>query len=370
MSLRLVLLPLDPQAPLRCLHLDGEGKVLEALDLAADQSLPAGFAFGASTTVLVVPGSEVATCLTDLPARDPAQALAAARLLLADRAAEPAEDLHIAIGPLQPGQPRLLAWVKPDAMHQWLARAAVQGVDPDRVIPDYLALPPPRGAGVLVAERAGQWLVRGAGIAFSAEPALARQVLGERTFEWTAEQDVEALLALGAAVPGIDLLQHRFTRRASAGPRQPSRRRLIVLAALVLLSPIVLLLADALRYHVAARALERQATVVARPFLQAGTPGASPGALASVLERRLQPARATLLRESLFESIAATPGTQLQALQYAQGEPLQATVVHATPAQLQQLHEALAQRHASAREQAEPATADGLVTRLSLEYAP
>ena len=370
MSLRLLLLPLDPQAPLRCLHLDGEGRVLEALNLAPDQSLPAGFGMGASSTVLMVPGSEVAACLTELPARDPAQALAAAKLMLPDRAAEAVEGLHIAIGPLQVGKPRLLAWVKPEAMRQWLDRAAQQGVDPDRVMPDYLALPQPDSAVAVVAERGGQWLVRGAAMAFSAEPAVARQVLGERAFEWTAEHEVEALLAVGASVPGLDLLQGDFSRRTDVDTRQPGVRRLMLLSALVLLSPLLLVLADALRYHVAARGLQRDAAALASPFLQPGTTGEGPGALASVLERRLQPARAGLLRQALFDSIAATPGTRLEVLRYGQDEPLQATVVHATPVQLQQLTEALQQRHASAREQPEAATTDGLVTRLSLEYAP
>lgn len=370
MRLRLLLLPPDPHARARCLHVDGEGRVLEALDLSPAQPLPAGFAPGAGSTVLVVPGSEVVACLTELPARDPAQALAAARLLLADRAAEPVEDLHIAIGPLQPGQPRLLAWVKPEVLREWLGRATALGVDPDRVVPDYLALPQPDTAGVVVAEYHGQWLVRAAGMAFSAEPAVARQVLGDRAFQCTPGHAVEALLAHGVAAAGLNLLQHGFSRRATTDPRQPTRRRLIALAALVLLSPVVLVLAEALRYHVAARALERESSALASPFLVAGATGDSPAALASVLESRLQPARDVQLRQALFESIAATAGTRLDAVQYAPGEPLQATVVHDSPQQLQQLHQALAQRQASAREQPAAATPDGLVTRLALEYAP
>lgn len=368
MNTRVLLLPPDAADPVRCLAVDGEGRVVEALEVPVGEPVPAGFAGAAPRTVLVVPGEEIGTWHTELPTRDAAQALAAARLALADRVAEPADALHIAIGPLQPGQPRLLCWVKPARLRQWLERVQALGVQVDSVVPDYLALPAPAD-GMILAIYQGRWLARGQTLAFSAEPDLARQVIGERPVQWIAQDQVESCLAAGAGQAPINLLQYQFQPRRGGRAQAPSWRRLALLAGLVLVSPVLLLLVDAARYRLVARSLEARAAALAAPHLRPGASGDPAAGLAAELALRKGPASAAALRQALFDALAATPGTRLESLDSSVAAGLQATIVHRTPEQLEQLRAALLARgHATTFAPLEPG-GDGQRSRLQAEPA-
>src|SRR5690606_7601148 len=248
---RLILLRRDPAHPATCLELDPRGRILSRRPLDPAHPAPPG---PAARTVVAVPGEAVRTLWLDLPAHNPVQALAAARILLQEHVAGDLDGLHIAIGPSGQG-PRLLAVADDAQVHAWRQRAQALGVVPDALVPVQLLADAPADRPLQVLEHDGLWLVRGPQLALAAEPALAQRIIGTRGMRQVEDAAaVEALLAAGAAaaIPGgIDLLQY-----AHARPRDRAvssrRRRLALLAALCLLSPLLLQGASALRHALGA----------------------------------------------------------------------------------------------------------------------
>ena len=103
----------------------------------------AGLPAGWSNAVLVVPGEQVTLHWLDLAdGLAPAQAAAAARLMLADASAEPLAQMHVAVGSAERGLTPV-ALVPASLMTEWLAAAAAAGVEPERIIPSPQLLAPP-----------------------------------------------------------------------------------------------------------------------------------------------------------------------------------------------------------------------------------
>lgn len=248
------------------------------------------------------------------------------------------------------------------------------------MVPDHLMLPADDGsggdsavvdnAGVVVCSIDGRWIVRGSAVAFTAEAGLARQVLGERDYQVVEDRPaVESLLARGSGHVPIDLLQYEFARREDARTAGPGRRRLALMALALLLSPVVLVLAESLRYEMAQRALFRQAEAIAVPLVAAEASG-DPVTALQTRQRALDvPYTMDDLRRSLFQAVAVTAGTRLDAFEYADTDA-SATVVHATPAQLQDLRASLEQAGIRSRDDGSTQVADGLRTRLLFETRP
>ena len=96
---RLLLLPTAPGASATCLQVDGAGRVLSrtVIDPAAPPAPTANES--PARQILAMPGSECLSTWLDLPARNPLQAVAAARVLLAEQIAGPVDTLHLAIAP-------------------------------------------------------------------------------------------------------------------------------------------------------------------------------------------------------------------------------------------------------------------------------
>ncbi|HLM52564.1 MAG TPA: type II secretion system protein GspL [Pseudoxanthomonas sp.] len=357
----LVLLPTDPMRPARCLRIDSGGDVLERLDADTARPLPAAFTAGIARTVLAVPGAEVRTLWMDLPAHSPAQAQAAARVLLAERVAGPREGLHIAIGPRPSSGPTLVAVVQATLLRHWLDRARALGVVADVAVPQPLLLPPPDTDDELVAAIYGdQWLVRADRLAFAAEPGLARQVLGTRAATpVTGTEAVERLLAREAAGGiALDLLQYEFALAPETRARGPDRRRLAALAAAVVLSPLLVTGVQALRYELAARSLQRQSTALAAPLVSART--AEPiAALRRERDLLQAPAIFRKQRQALLSAIAAEPGLHLESLEYSAEAGLSAKVVHPTDEQLQRLVDSIRRHGLEVRVSPSAATGQG-----------
>lgn len=373
MSLRVLLLSTEASLPSRCLQVDADGLILDSVEVTPAQPLPETFASSATRNVVVVPGIEVRALWLDLPAHNPVQALAAARLLLEEHIAGPREALHIAIAPRQLARTRLVAVVERDTLHDWLRRAATLGVAADAMVPDHL-LPAVVDDGalgnaeVVVCSVDGRWIVRGPALAFSTEAALAQQVLGERHYQVIEDTAaVDALMAAGAGNAPIDLLQYDFARNDASRSEGPNRRSLALLALALLLSPVVLVLAQALRYEIAARALVRQATAIAAPLVATDSSGDLLAALR--LQQRMLEAPQAMdnLRRSLFDAVAASGGARLDAFEYTDAGSASATVVHITPAQVQDLRALLEQRGIRTGDGGSTPVDDGLRTRLTLE---
>jgi general secretion pathway protein L len=254
-------------------------------------------------TALAVPGTEVAIHWLDLAGDlSPAQAAAAARLMLADASAEPLADMHVAVGrPENALTP--VALVPVARMHAW-----VEG-DPDLIVPEPLLLPPP--AEGLVRHGLDH---RGLAAAFSVEPELAA-LLSDAAVADLDEAAFEAGLAAALADPVLNLRQGAFARRRQwKVDRGSLRRAALLLAALALIS-LVVQLATIMRYSFAADRLEAEAAALG-PNRAASRPGF--GALAPLL----------------FEAVRSTPNLELTRLEYRPDGSLGATVAVDSPATL------------------------------------
>ncbi|WP_127168483.1 type II secretion system protein GspL [Xanthomonas sp. BRIP62415] len=335
MSTSLLLLPADAAAPAIAVRVDAQGQVLSQRPASAPWEPSA-------RTVLVVPGVDVHLRWLCLPGRSIAQSVAAARLQLAEHLAVETPGLHVVIADrVEADGTRLVAAVDNAVMQQWLARAAQLGVVPDAVVPDCLLLEPGADAAAAVVDWDGRWLIRGAGLACSLEPEAARMLLGERAPAPPpapdAAQTIAGFARCAMRAP-INLLQHAFAARPAAA-QTVTPRRLAALAALVLLSPLVLLLAQTLRYELGARLLQSRAAAQLGVRDAAAVPAAlqarrHAGAAADVLAVQLG---------SLFAAVDAVPAAELDQLDYQAAQPLRGTLLHSNGASLQQLSGRLAE---------------------------
>lgn len=293
-------------APDRWLRLDADGGIARG---DAESGIPA-----AARTVLAVPGEEVAVHWRDLgEGLSPAQAAAAARLLLADSTAEPLAELHVAVGRAEAGRTPV-ALVPAARVAEWLAGAASAGLYPDALVPTCLLLPVPE-SGFIRRDRGPIADFRGSAAAFSLEPDLAAVVVADTPVTALDERAFESSLGAVAATPPVDLRQGAFARRrAWRGEGRRVRRIAAFGIALVLLS-LAVQGAAILRYTFAADQAQAEAEALSRD----GGNGAFGFAAAASL---------------LFEAVRATPNAELTRLDYRSDGTLIATVTTDAPATL------------------------------------
>ena len=261
---------------------------------------------GPACTALAVPGTEVTIHWLDLAGDlTPAQAAAAARLMLADASAEPLGAMHVAAGRSENGL-TAIALVPVERMQAWLA----DGLDPDLIVPETLLLLQP--AEGLVRRGLDH---RGIASAFSAEPELAALVSGDAPVAEIDDEAFAAGLPAALAEPAINLRQGAFARRRQWKVDPGSTRRIALLAAALLILSLILQLATIMRYSFDADRMEREAASLA--------PGAAPAR-----------ANFDLLAPILFEAVRSTPNLQLTRLEYRPDGSLGATVQVDTPATL------------------------------------
>ncbi|USJ01838.1 type II secretion system protein GspL [Xanthomonas prunicola] len=335
MRTSLLLLPTDAAAEPVAVRVDTHGQV-QSVGAATTPRAPV------ARTILVVPGVDVHLRWLTLPGRSIAQSVAAARLQLAEHLAVETQALHVVIADRADADgTRLVAAVDSGVMQRWLARAMQCGVVPDAVVPDCLLLEPGADAAAAVMHWDGRWLIRGAGLACSLEPETARTLLGDRAPAVPPAADTAqsiACFARCAPYAPINLLQHAFaTKTAIVQPI--GLRRLAALAALVLLSPVVLLLAQTLRYEIGARVLH------ARAATQLGVRDAAavPAALQTHRQAGTATDRLAVQLSTLFAAVDTLPAAELDQLDYTATQPLRARLLHTDDASLQQLSARLAE---------------------------
>lgn len=339
---RLLLLPAAPGASATCLQVDGAGRVLSrtVIDPAAPPAATANES--PARQILAVPGSECLSTWLDLPARNPLQAVAAARVLLAEQTAGPVDTLHLAIAPATDDGNCLVVAVETATMQGWLDRAATFGMTPDAVVPLPMLLPVADADALVTTDIDGHRLVRGPRLAFAAEPTLAEQVIGEQPHRTLTLEEAETVFAANALSPPIDLLQYAFAREPVRREGWPAWRRAAILAAVLAVSPLVLLAAQIARYEVAASNLQTQANTRAREVLP--TLGADADPVPPIREHLAGVqagqgfAHATA---ALLAAITATNGAELDAMSYSNVE-LHATLVVPAPGALESIRAALA----------------------------
>ncbi len=262
--------------------------------------------------VRVVPGDEVAIHWLELAeGLTPAQAAAAARLLLADASAEPLEEMHVAVGRPERGLTPV-ALARNARMAEWVAS------DPDVVLPSPFLLRPP--AEGLVCRDAGGAVpdYRGEAAAFSVEPELAALLAGDAPIAPIDEEAYAAGLAEALAEPAINLRQGRFARRRSWRMEKGAARRVALLALALVAATLLLQVATIMRYAFAADRLEAEAAALSAsaPAGADGRPGFAP--LAAIL----------------FEAVRAVPNVELSRLDYRPDGSLSAIVLYDSPATL------------------------------------
>lgn len=266
---------------------------------------------GARRRLRVVPGTEVTIHWLDLAdGLAPAQAAAAARLMLADASADPLGQMHVAVGRPEHGLTPV-ALAPNGLMAEWVAS------DPDIVIPSPFLIQAP-DQGFLRRGVGGAYDYRGPAAAFSAEPALADLLIGDAP---VADAD-EADLALGIDAaferPAINLRQGAFARRRQWKVDRGNVRRVVLLALGLVAISLILQIAAILRYSLAADRLEAQAAEAAAssPAGSDRRPGFVP--IASIL----------------FDSVRATPNVELSRVDYRPDGSLSAIVMVDSPATL------------------------------------
>ncbi|HJR56811.1 MAG TPA: type II secretion system protein GspL [Rhizomicrobium sp.] len=336
-TMRIVILSQEPQRAPLCLTVDEDGaaawRKLHADDATESRQV---------WTALVVPGIEAAARWLHLPTHNAAQALAAARLQWEDEVALGGDGLHLALGPLVEDGHRLVVAVSRERMQAWLEEAWQHGVEPDLVIPDHLALPEPEDGDVLAAwTPEGVVIVRGRRLAFACENDILPALLGDRPVKNCDPAAAARLMADGLRDPAVNLLQGEFAPRRQAWDGRLVR--IAILAGLLLLSPVLLRLGEALDLHFAAGRLRSETLAAAQQAVPAGAGG---DAIAALAQRARQldiasgggPAGRIAHFYAALESRA---DIQLESLRLTQDGGLAISLHHPSPAELESLAAAL-----------------------------
>ncbi|MGE0179828.1 MAG: type II secretion system protein GspL [Sphingomonas sp.] len=284
-----LLIVLDEQAEAGSWLTVAEGRVAAR---GAEPDWPA-----AAQTIISVPGSQVTIHWLELAETlSPAQAAAAARLMLADASAEPIETLHVAVGAAEDGRTPV-ALVPAALMVRWIDAAATRGIDPDVLVPSPMLLAAP-DTGFALRDLGGTADYRARGAAFRLEPDLAPALTAGQTIEPVDEADYEAALPPLLAAAPLNLRQGTFARRRRLRIVEGSWRRLAAYGALLVALTLLIQVATILSYTFAADRLEAEAATLRQPGAPAVRGGFGPVA--------------TLL----FEAIRSTPNAELTAMDY------------------------------------------------------
>ncbi|HZP66228.1 MAG TPA: type II secretion system protein GspL [Rudaea sp.] len=220
-----LLLRLHADGSLAWLALDAGGRALSGANAGAPP--PATLA-RARQIVVLVPSEHV--LLLDAPriAGTRTQVAKAVPFALEDQLASPVEDLHFALPERLDGERLAVAVVARATLGAWLARLAEDGIRPDVLIPETLALADP-GGGLVVVEN-GRALVRLGAHASACDVAgladwLALAAAGAAVPPALTVHDFrdEPRLALPVPVVSYRIRQHDALAFLAAGlPREPA----------------------------------------------------------------------------------------------------------------------------------------------------
>ena len=321
---RLILIPPTGSQPAPFLVIDAGGVVVDRGELTLDGA-------GASEvmhTVAVTPGADVLVRWVDLPPGGAAQARAAATWMLRDEVAGAPDRLWTVLGPPSaPGEPRLVAVVSASLIEAWTDYLAALGVTAAVMIPDVLTLAEPPAEAELSAVAFGDGVaLRGRRFAATVQADLVELVAaGRRVVAVEDPAIVERALVDAARAPLINLLDTGARARAAVR----GWRRAAVLAALVVGSPLVLLLTTALRDDMAAdraRSEALAAIATAEPDL-AGDPDPV-GALRRRVATAPPPGGVSAVAAALFTAVEGVEGAELDILIADPESGVKATISH------------------------------------------
>ncbi|WP_375249344.1 type II secretion system protein GspL [Sphingomonas sp.] len=311
----LLFLPPDDSQPWHWWRVDGDAVVAEGdglPDVGAEGHASAG------EVIAIAPADAVTLHWADLPARSAAQAAAAARVVVSDATAEPARDMHVAVGAEREGE-RAIAVVAPGRMAAWLAALAQRGVDPAVMLPAPLLLPEPE-EGHVRADLPGQGVVRGRTSGWADEARLTDLVTGGIP-PLTLDRGVLHGAAVAAvAAPALNLRQGMFARRTRRAVDWRLVRRLGILIGLILLATLAIDMVRIMRYSFGADSLEVRADAIAREGLPRGAnanDGDAPRILADRLARLRGPGQGfTRTTAAIYQVVQAMPDSEVTGVQF------------------------------------------------------
>ena len=328
MTATILFLPAHADDPWRWLRVDAGAVV------AQGEGTPEA---DAGDVIAVAPADAVTLHWGALPVRSPAQAAAAARILVADASATPVDGLHVAVGSAE-GEERPIGVVAPERMGSWLAALAAIGIDPSAIVPAPLLLPRP-DSGYVRADLGGQSVVRGVNSGFADEARLTALITGDDVPETLGREALEPAIAASTIQPALNLRQGPFARRTRRAVDWALVRRLAVLGGLVLLATLTLDLVRIAKYAIAADAAEARAEAMAREGLPRG---ADQGDAGRLLDERLSRLRGpgagfSATAAAISGAIRSVDGTELVALAFEPNGDLRATIASEGEAQANQL---------------------------------
>ena len=254
---RLILIPALATEPAPYLIIDAGGSVLQRGRLALD----VGETPPVMRTVAIAPGGDVSVRWLDLPVGGVAQVRAAALWTLRDDLAATPDRVTVSLGRAMPaGEARMAVVASRALVEAWGDYLDALGIKADVLLPDMLTLEAPEAPeaeGSLSAVIFGTGLaLRGHRFAATIQPDLLDLIAGDRPVHpVTEEAEVERLMIAAALSPEVNLLD-AVGREKTADRR--GWRLAAGLAAAVLLSPLVLAAAQAVRDTGAARQAEAQ----------------------------------------------------------------------------------------------------------------
>ena len=268
----------------------------------------------------VAPADAVTLHWAELPDRSPAQAVAAARLLVAEASASPVTELHVAVGRadrLGGGGERPVGVVANAAMARWLAMLGAAGVDAAAIVPAPMLLPRPE-EGFVRADLGNGAAVRGPTSGFADEVRLTALVTGGAVPETLKRSELDEAIVAAASAPALNLRQGAFARRSRRGVDWANVRRLAVLGGAVLAVTLLIDLVRIGRYEWSASALTARADQVARSGLPRGSDQGDPGRLLGERLARLRGPGEGFSRTlaTVFGVVRGTEGAELTAVNF------------------------------------------------------
>ena len=212
-------------------------------------------------------------------------------------------------------------------------------------------------------------VVRGRRLAVAVEAELAAVMARDLSLHREDRPEiVERLLLQAAAAPSINLLP-RTAARASGGWRE--WRLTAALGAMLLVSPLLFLAADAWRHDRAASRMERESQALARRAWPDMAPGADPAAEAA---RRLagDASRGGFSRvaSALFAAVEQVEGAELDALFLDPDGTTRATLSHGDYGDPDRIGALLADQNLSVAEASTLEEADGRIVSDLVIGAP
>lgn len=321
---RLILIPAMAGEPAPYLIIGAGGYVLERGVLAMD-------AVGRPEpmrTVAVAPGADVLVRWLDLPPGSAAQQRAAALWTLKDDLATPTDRLSVALGPVPAaGEPRLVAVVGLSLLEAWSDYLDGLGVRADVLIPDVLTLTEPVDDSLTAVAFGASIALRGRRFAASVQPDLVDLVAHGRVVEPVDDAaSVERALVKAALSPPLDLTPSRAREQASA---RRGWGRAAALAGVALVSPLILMIAEAGRDDMAAARADGQAMAeIARVDPELARTPDPVAALRGRVRAAPPPGGVMAATAALFTAVEGVQDAELDMLVVDPEDGMKASVTH------------------------------------------